>query len=227
MGECHTFQVQSLENSLSPSVTSDSATLGIVAHQAPCPWSSPGKNTRMCCHLLLHPWEWVLLYSTLMATFFYQRASMTKHRQQSPRVRAEGTDPRGSQIQTYVALPFNGTFYQLPDCCSHLSSHQSLCASAKWLSWVWVPVIPWAESRQAALSVGTLQARILGWVASSSSRGSSPSQGSNSGLLHYGGFLSSEPPGKPTSNIRRLTISSHSSHCHCFPFSFNEAMVGI
>ena len=33
MGKCHTFQVQSLENSLSPSVTSDSTTLGIVAHQ--------------------------------------------------------------------------------------------------------------------------------------------------------------------------------------------------
>ena len=152
---------------------------------------------------------------------------MTQHREQSPGVRAAGTHPRGSQTQRCVALPLNGECYQLPARCSHLSSHQSHGAPAKSLSCFCVPVIPWAASRQAALSVGVLQARILGWVASFSSRGSFPSQGLNSGLLHYGGVLSSESPGKPDSNIRRLTISSHSSHCHCFPFSFNEAIVGV
>ena len=105
-------------------------TLEIVAHQAPCPWSSPGKNTRLCCHLLLQPWEWVLLCYKLMATFFYQRASMTQHREQSPGVRAAGTHPRGSQTQRCVALPLNGECYQLPARCSHLSSHQSHGAPA-------------------------------------------------------------------------------------------------
>ena len=151
---------------------------------------------------------------------------MTQHREQSPGVRAAGTHPRGSQAQRCVALPLNGECNQLPDCCSHLSSHQSHGAPAKSLSCFCVPVIPWAASRQAALSVGVLQARILGWVASSSSRRSSPSQGPNSGRLHYGGFLS-ESPGKPASNIKILNVSSHSSHCHCFLFSFSEAMVGL
>ena len=37
---------------LSCSVVSDSETLWTVAHQAPCPWDSPGKNTRVGCHAL-------------------------------------------------------------------------------------------------------------------------------------------------------------------------------
>ena len=41
------------------------ATLRIVGHQAPCPWNSLGRNIRVCCHLLLQPWEWVLLYYKL------------------------------------------------------------------------------------------------------------------------------------------------------------------
>ena len=35
-------------------------------------------------------------------------------------------------------------------------------------------VTPWTAARQAPLSTGILQARILEWVAVSSSRGSSP-----------------------------------------------------
>ena len=36
------------------SVVSYSLTLWTVAHQAVCPWSSPGKNTGGGCHFLLH-----------------------------------------------------------------------------------------------------------------------------------------------------------------------------
>ena len=36
------------------SVVSDSLTLWTVAHQAVCPWHSPGKNTGGGCHFLLH-----------------------------------------------------------------------------------------------------------------------------------------------------------------------------
>ena len=32
---------------------SDSATPRTVAHQAPCPWDSPGKNTGVGCHALI------------------------------------------------------------------------------------------------------------------------------------------------------------------------------
>ena len=38
---------------LSRSVMFDSATLWTVAHQAPLPMDSPGKNTRVGCHFLL------------------------------------------------------------------------------------------------------------------------------------------------------------------------------
>ena len=45
-------------------------------------------------------------------------------------------------------------------------------------------VTPQAVARQAPLSTGILQARILEWVAMPSSRGTFPAQGSNPGLLH-------------------------------------------
>ena len=43
---------------------------------------------------------------------------------------------------------------------------------------------PWTVACQAPLSMGISQARILKWVPISHSRGSSPSQESNSGLPH-------------------------------------------
>ena len=45
-------------------------------------------------------------------------------------------------------------------------------------------VTPWTVPCQAPPSTGILQARILEWVAMTSSRGIFPTQGSNSGLLH-------------------------------------------
>ena len=44
---------------------------------------------------------------------------------------------------------------------------------------------PWTVAHQAPLSLGILQARILESVALPFSRGSSLTQGSNLGLLHY------------------------------------------
>ena len=44
---------------------------------------------------------------------------------------------------------------------------------------------PWTAVHQAPLSTGTLQARILEWVAMTSSRGSSQPQESNPGLPQY------------------------------------------
>ena len=43
---------------------------------------------------------------------------------------------------------------------------------------------PWTIARQAPLSMGILQARILEWVATPSRRGIFSSQGSNPGLPH-------------------------------------------
>ena len=46
-------------------------------------------------------------------------------------------------------------------------------SEVKLLSRVWLFVTPWAVAYKAPLSTGILQARILEWVAISSSRGSS------------------------------------------------------
>ena len=63
-------------------------------------------------------------------------------------------------------------------------------------------VTPWTITRQAPLSMGIHQARILEWVAMPSSRGSpSPAiePGSLTSNLHWqGGSLSVVPAGKPT-----------------------------
>ena len=52
---------------------------------------------------------------------------------------------------------------------------RTLCC-AQSLSHVWLFAIPWTVARQAPLSMGVLQARILEWVAMPSSRGSSQSR---------------------------------------------------
>ena len=56
------------------------------------------------------------------------------------------------------------------------------CASL--LSRVRLFVTPWTMARQASLSRGILQARILEWVAMLFSRGIFQTQESNPGLLH-------------------------------------------
>ena len=59
---------------------------------------------------------------------------------------------------------------------------------------------PWTVARQAPLSMGILQARLLEWVAMPSSRGSS--QPRDQTRVSYSscitdGFFTAEPPGKP------------------------------
>ena len=56
----------------------------------------------------------------------------------------------------------------------------------------------WTVAHQAPLSMGILQARILEWVAMPSSRGSSQPRDGTQVSHTPGGFLTSEPPGKPT-----------------------------
>ena len=58
---------------------------------------------------------------------------------------------------------------------------------------LWLFVTPWTATRQAPLSMGILQARILEWVAMPSFRGSSQPQPP---ALQVDS-LPSEPPGKP------------------------------
>ena len=41
----------------------------MAAHQAPCPWDSPGKNTGVSCHLLL---QYIFHFSQILTfTFFF------------------------------------------------------------------------------------------------------------------------------------------------------------
>ena len=72
---------------------------------------------------------------------------------------------------------------------------QNLCALL--FSHVWLSVTPWTLARQALLSIGILQARILESVAMPSSRESSQSRDWTQVPRTAGGFLLSEPPWKP------------------------------
>ena len=58
---------------------------------------------------------------------------------------------------------------------------------------------PWTVARQASLSMGILQARILEWVAMSFSRGSSQPRDQAHVPTLQADSLPSEPPGKPAS----------------------------
>ena len=69
---------------------------------------------------------------------------------------------------------------------------------AELLSRVQLFVTLWTVARQAPLSMGILQARILEWVASPFSRGIFSTQGSNQGLLALqADSLPAKLPGKP------------------------------
>ena len=63
---------------------------------------------------------------------------------------------------------------------------------------------------QAPLSMGVLQARMLGWFAISFSRRSSQLRDWLRSPALQADSLSSESPGMPTSNIMQFNISSHS-----------------
>ena len=63
--------------------------------------------------------------------------------------------------------------------------------------------VPWTAARQAPLSVGFFQARILEWVDISFSRGSSQPRDRTRVSCMVGGFLLAEPPGKPLFSWRR------------------------
>ena len=89
-----------------------------------------------------------------------------------------------------------------------------VCARAHALSHfccVQLFVTPWTVACRAPLSMGILQARILAWVAISSSRGSS--QARDQTLLHLlhrqVSCFSLAPPGKPKNGL--LLLLSHFS----------------
>ena len=61
-------------------------------------------------------------------------------------------------------------------------------------------------ARQAPLSMGILQARILEWVAFPFSRGSSQARDQTQSLAFQADFLPAEPPGKPRKRMDYLII---------------------
>ena len=75
---------------------------------------------------------------------------------------------------------------------THTHTHTSLCVFAYLSSRVWLFVTLWIVAHQAPLPMGILQARILEWVAMSSSRGSSwPKNRTHVSCVSYiaGGFF--------------------------------------
>ena len=93
------------------------------------PWDSPGKNTGMSCHFLLHAWKWKVKVKLLS------------------RVRLLAT-PWTEAYQAPPSMGFSGQQYwsgvPLPDssnCCSPAPEHRlSSCAALAWLpSGMWNP----------------------------------------------------------------------------------------
>ena len=73
---------------------------------------------------------------------------------------------------------------------------------------------------QARLSMGTLQARILEWVAMSFSRGSSQPRDKTQVFVLQADSLPSEPPGKPkTTGVGGLSLLQRSSQTCIIPGS--------
>ena len=59
-------------------------TLWTIAHQAPCPWDSPGKNTGVGCHALLQGFPDPGIEPTTPATLVLQADSLLLSHQASP-----------------------------------------------------------------------------------------------------------------------------------------------
>ena len=88
---------------------------------------------------------------------------------------------------------------------------------AEVLSHVWLFASPWTVARQAPLSMGILQARILEWVAMPSSRGSSPPRHWTQVSRIAGGFFAARAtcPG-----ARCLLACAHAALLLLVPISF-------
>ena len=76
-------------------------------------------------------------------------------------------------------------------------SHCNWNECAYLLSHVWLFATPWTVALQAPLSLEILQARILAWVAMTSSRGSSNQGIKPRSPVLQTDSLPAEPPGKP------------------------------
>ena len=74
-------------------------------------------------------------------------------------------------------------------------SYDIMCASS--FSRVWLFVNPWTVARQAPLSLGILQGRILEWIAMPSSKGSSQLRDWAQVSRTAGRVFTTEPPGNP------------------------------
>ena len=76
---------------------------------------------------------------------------------------------------------------------------------AHMLSHVWLCVTPLTVVHEIPLSMGSLQARILEWVVTSFSRGSSQPRGQTGVSCSTCGFFTTEPPGKPIKILHAAT----------------------
>ena len=98
-----------------------------------------------------------------------------------------GTSPWCCQLPEGLGIGKKSCSGTLPStsCCEHALSHVQLFAT------------PWTVAHQALPSMGILQTRILEWVATPSSRGSSQPGIESRSLALWADSLPSEPPGKP------------------------------
>ena len=91
---------------------------------------------------------------------------------------------------------------------SEISYIKLFISSVQSLSRVWLFATPWTVAHQAPLFMGILQARILGWVAMPSSRGSSQPRDWTQVSHTAGGFFTSWATGEAQEYWSGLPILS-------------------
>ena len=125
-----------------------------------------------------------------------------------------------------ICIVANGKlpFFLMAELCVSVCLCVCVCARTLSLfSHVWLCATLWTATRQAPLSMGILQARILEWVALLSSRGFSWPRNWTWVSCIAGGFFIPEPPERPQLNKISLYVSSTSlsippltRHVGCF-----------
>ena len=134
---------------------------------SPRPWDSPGKNTGVAWHFLLRCSVFccVKFLATPWTVDRQTSLSMELSREEHEWVAISFSRGfSGSRDQTCISFIGCQILYHWVT-SAYILGHSVMSYSF---------VTPWIAARQAPLSIGILQTRILEWIAMPSSRGSSP-----------------------------------------------------
>ena len=137
--------------------------------------SSPTKEISHPLAVSPHPAQLLAIWGFLMKDFFFFNKRTQKFTADPQRTSPQAR-PTGISLEDEGPAPIRGQHLWRRLCKGHASSPKEGSAvrcCAQLLSCVWPFATPWTAARQAPLSMGILQARILEWVTVPFCRGSS------------------------------------------------------